>query len=380
MPNQLLLALPLAAWLLGACGKRQTEAAAVVEPLPVRAAAMRIEAQPFQATVAITGTLVSTTEVQVKAETLGKIVRFTKQEGDRVQAGEPVVWVDDSNEKIALRQAETAVQVAAVAVERAKVMESHSALEFVRAQNLLKSGGITDQDYKAAELAGRDSHARVQLASAQLEQARSQLEHARKMLNDSVVRCPVSGEIQARHVNEGAYVEMPTPLFSVVDNGRLELESMVATSDLAPIRPGQRVTFTVNAWPEQIFEGRVVEINPAVQAETRSAKARIRVDNASRRLKAGMFAQGAIVTGIEKQAIIIPASAVYRDDRSVKTSYVFVVESGYAARRSIRIGRERDSELEIVEGLKPGDVVVTEQSIEIAEGVRVEARIAGSEQ
>jgi multidrug efflux pump subunit AcrA (membrane-fusion protein) len=93
-----------------------------------------------------------------------------------------------------------------------------------------------------------------------------------------------------------------------------------------------------------------------------------------------MFAQGIIVTGVENRAIIIPSSAVYRDDRAVKTSYVFVIENAHAARRSIRIGRERDSELEIVEGLKPGDVVVTEQSIEIAEGVRVEARIAGSEQ
>ena len=71
---------------------------------------------------------------------------------------------------------------------------------------------------------------------------------------------------------------------------------------------------------------------------------------------------------------MIPSSAVYRDDRSAKSSYVFVLENGNAARRDVRIGQERDSQLEIVEGLKPGDQVIAEQNIEIAQGVRVEPR------
>ena len=91
----------------------------------------------------------------------------------------------------------------------------------------------------------------MDLAAAQLEQARSQVEQARKMLSDSIVHAPVGGEIQVKHVNEGGYVEPPTPLFSIVDNTRLELESMVATADLAPVRAGQGVAFTVNAYPDQ---------------------------------------------------------------------------------------------------------------------------------
>jgi RND family efflux transporter MFP subunit len=145
----------------------------------------------------------------------------------------------------------------------------------------------------------------------------------------------------------------------------------VASSDLAPIRPGQKATFTVNSYPGQTFEGRVIEINPGVDADTRSAKVRIQASNEGGRLKSGMFAQGEILTGVEARAIIIPAPAVYRDDRSAKTSYVFVVENGKAARREVRIGRERDSNLEIVAGLKPGDALISEQSIELAEGVRV---------
>jgi RND family efflux transporter MFP subunit len=349
--------------------------AQAVEAPPVRAAAIRVAPQTFNASVAITGTLVSPSSVTVKAETTGKVVKFMKEEGDRVAAGEAVVWVDDSNEKIMLRQVETAVQVAEAGLERAKIMEAHSRSEYERAQNLLKSGGITDRDYKTAELAGRDSRAQVALAQAQLEQVRSQLAQAKKMVDDSVIHAPVAGDIQHKLVHEGAYVEPPTAVFAVVDNSRLELESMVPTADLGTLARGQNVAFTVNAFPGRTFPGSVIDVNPAVQAETRSAKVRIRVDNSSRLLKAGMFAQGEILTGVQAHAVLIPMSAAYRDDRSAKSSYVFVVENGKAVRRNVRIGRERDSTLEIVDGLNAGDLLIAEQSIELAEGVRVDAHV-----
>jgi len=358
--------------LLAACGN--TEAPNTVEAVEapaVHVAVIGVEPQSFTVAVPITGTLVSPSSVVVKAETIGKVSMFPKEEGERVAAGEAVAWVDDAHERIAARQAESAVLVAEAALERARVLEAHSRSEFERAQNLLKSGGITDRDHKAAELAERDSRAQVGLAAAQLEQAHSQLAAAQKGLEDSIVRSPVAGEIQAKLVSEGAYVEAPTPVFSVVDNSRLELESMVSSADLGAIGPGQRVAFTVNAFPSEQFEGRVIEVNPAVETETRSAKVRIRVNNSSRRLKAGMFAQGRITTGVESQAILIPAAAVYRSDSAAKSSYVFVAEGGRAIRRNVRIGSERDSVLEIVEGLKPGDVIVAEQSLELAEGVRV---------
>jgi RND family efflux transporter MFP subunit len=357
--------------LTAACGDEAPATVEAVESPPVHVAVISAEPQSFTIAVPITGTLVSPSSVVVKAETVGKVLKFPKEEGDRVAAGEAVVWVDDSHENIALRQSESVVQVAEAALERARVLESHARSEFARAQNLLKSGGITDRDYKAAELADRDARAQVALAAAQLDQARAQVAASQKALDDSIMRSPVAGEIQAKLLSEGAYVEAPTPVFSVVDNSRLELESMVATADLGPIGPGQQVTFTVNAFPRDRFQGRVIEVNPAVETQTRSAKVRIRVNNSSRRLKAGMFVQGEIVTGVEHQAILIPTAAVYRSDSSAKRSHVFVVENGRAVRRNVRIGSERDSLLEIVEGLTSGDLIVAEQSLELAEGVRV---------
>lgn len=372
-PLALIAALSAAALLTG-CRKQETATVKASEPPPVFAPVTAVGTEPLRATVPVTGTLVSNSRVDVKAEVIGRVVRFDKEEGEHVSAGETVIRVNDENYRLTLRQGETAVRVAEAGLERARLMEAHSRSELERAQNLLQSGGITDKDVKAAQLAGRDSEAQVMVATAQLEQARAALDVARKHVRDTEIKSPVAGEIQRKFVNKGAYVEAPTPVFTVVDNRRLELESPVASADLAPIRTGQPATFSVNSYPGVKFEGRVLDILPAMDAETRSAKVRIRVNNAAGRLKAGMFAEGEILTGVHANAIVIPSAAVYRDDRSAKSSHVFVLENGKAAKRQVRIGREGDAKLEILEGLKPGDQLIAEQSIEIAEGVRVEAR------
>lgn len=358
-----------------ACRREEVHSAApAAEPAAVQTMLVKLEPRPFSITVPLTGTLVSSTRVDVKAETTGRVVRFDKKEGDPVAAGETVVWVDDENYKLAVRQAESAVQVAEAALEKARVLESHARSELERARNLVTSGGITDRDLKTAAVAEQDARAQVALASAQVDQSRAALDVARKHLRDAAVRAPVSGEIQRKYVNAGAYVEPPTPVFTIVDNSRLELESPVATADLGTLRRGQKVTFQVNSYPGAVFEGAVEEINPAIETESRSARVRIRVGASGGRLKAGMFAQGEILTGVQANALIVPVAAVQREDRSAKDGSVFVAENGRAAVRKVRIGRERDLQVEIIEGVKPGDLLVAEQSIEIAEGVRVAAR------
>jgi membrane fusion protein (multidrug efflux system) len=365
------LVLAVTAALLTGCRSKEARPVAAAEPPPVRVSVLQVRAQPLLASVPVTGTLVSNARVDVKAQVIGRVLRFDKQEGDSVAAGEALVWVDDENSRLAVQQADSAVKVAEAGLARAQVLDDHSRAELERAQNLLKSGGITDKDLKAAEAASQDARAQVVLAAAQLDQARAALAVARKHVRDAVICAPVAGQIQTRFVNPGAYVEAPTAVFTIVDNRQLELESPVAAAELAPIQPGQRVAFSVNSYPGTTFEGRVVEINPAVEAQTRSAKVRIRVDNLSGRLRAGMFAEGQIHTGVTAQAIAVPAAAVYRDDRSARSAFLYVVQDGRAVRRAVRLGRELDGKLEIVEGLRPGDLLIAEQSIEVAEGVRV---------
>ncbi len=361
------------ALLSAGCNKAEIAAAPPAENAPVPVKVQELKAEDLPISVSITGTLVSTVRVDVKAEIIGQLVSFPKQEGDAVAAGEIVARVDPKNYQLAIRQAESAVKVAEASLERTRVLAAHNQSELERARNLIKSGGITDKDLRMAEVSQQDSQAQVALAQAQLDQTRAALDVAQKRLEDTNILSPVSGVIEKKWVNPGAYVEAPTIVFSVVDNSRLELESPVPSAQLGQIQPRQRVTFRVNSYPGAVFTGEVIEIGAAVDAQTRSAKVRIRVDNSGGKLKAGMFAEGEILTGVRKQALVIPTAAIYRGEGTSAGSYVFVVEAEKAVRRGVKIGRETDSRVEITEGLKPGDLVVAEQKVELADGVRVEA-------
>jgi RND family efflux transporter MFP subunit len=219
------IALLAAALLLPAgCRKKDTQAAALAEAPAIPVRVIEVQSEPFSLTVPVTGTLVSNTRVDVKAETIGRIVKFPKQEGDSVAPGEAVAWVDQENYQLAVRQAETAVQVAEASVAKTRVMTAHNKIELDRARSLIKSGGMTEKDLQMAEVTERDGQAQVLLAEAQLAQARAALEITRKHLRDTAILAPVGGVIERKFVNAGAYVEAPTAVFTIVDNRRLELE------------------------------------------------------------------------------------------------------------------------------------------------------------
>jgi membrane fusion protein (multidrug efflux system) len=191
-------------------------------------------------------------------------------------------------------------------------------------------------------------------------------------LRDTAIRSPVGGVIEEKYVNVGAYVEAPTLVFSVVDNSRLELETPVPSAQLGRVATGQRVRFRVNSYPAVDFEGAVIEVSPTVDAASRSAKVRVQVNNASGRLKAGMFAQGEIITSVREQSIVIPAAAVYRTEGSVDDTYVYLVQNNRAVQRKVRLAVETGTSALVAEGLVPGDLLVDRQSIELADDVRVQ--------
>jgi len=362
----LLSLIPL--FLVSGCAREALSAKSEAPPpLPVQT--VKLQAKPLEHRVDVTGTLISTVAVDIKTEVQGRLMSVVKEEGDFVQKGELVALQNEDNPKLGLQQAEANLETAVAALERVKVMEEHARIEDERAQNLLKSGGITDRDFQAAQMALNDAKAQHRLAEAQIAQARQAVATARKRLDDCRVFSPISGEIERKYLNQGSYVDGNALLYHVVDNQRLELEMFVSSDDLGRLKEGQLVRFTVPSYPGEAFEARIKAINPAVQAASRSISVRAIVPNPARKLKAGMFARGSIVTGIQPDGYMVPANAVWR--RANQAPFVFVVEQGTAHKREVTIGLEQPEGIEITSGLKPGDEVVTEQYMELADGSRV---------
>ncbi|MBZ5513809.1 MAG: efflux RND transporter periplasmic adaptor subunit [Acidobacteriia bacterium] len=365
------LGVAMAATLLtAACSKQTAKSIATAPTLAVRA--VRVEPRPLDVAVEVTGSVVSSVAVDVKTEFAGRLVTMLKREGDAVTQGEWLAQLDDTNARLSLGQARASLDVAQAGLERAKVAQDHARLESERAQNLLKTGGITDRDFQAAQVADRDARAQLKLSEAQVEQAREALGLAEKRLRDCRILSPISGEVDRKALNPGGWLDGNVLLYRLVDNRRLELETYVASSELGRVKKGQTVHFTVATYPGETFEGTVSNISGGVDMLNRSARVRAAVPNPAGKLKAGMFIKGKIVTGTKRNVIVVPVDAVWR--RAGQAPFVYVVENNQAKKREVRTGQEDADGLEITSGLAPGATVIIEQNLELAEGVGVTPR------
>jgi membrane fusion protein (multidrug efflux system) len=333
---------------------------------------VKVEARSLDETIDISGSLVSSVAVDVKTEIAGRIVALRKLEGDRVSQGELLAELNSETPRLAVAQAHANLEVAQASLDRARILEDHARLERERAENLLRSGGITDKDYRSAQVAARDATAQVKLAAAQVEQMQEALALAEKNLRDTRMLSPITGEVERKYVNVGIYLDRFVMVYRLVDNRRLELETSVASSQMARLAKGQTIRFSVATFPGVEFSASILTLSPAVQMDNRTMSVRGTVPNPEGRLKAGMFVKGRIIVGTNPSAIVVPPSAAWR--RVDQPPFVYVVEANRAKRREVKLGVESPETLEITGGLRPGDTVIAEQYLELADGVRVVPR------
>jgi membrane fusion protein, multidrug efflux system len=280
--------------------------------------------------------------------------------------------IDPANYQLACDQAAAALSVAQAGLERAKVSAEHADTEKTRADNLWRSGGITQKDQQAAITGLKDAVSQIRLAEAQCAQARAALAIAEKSLKDCKINAQADGHVQKRFFDKGSLLTAGAPLYTLVDNGRLELESVVPSYQLASIRLGQRAVFQTPTWGERSFEGIVSAINPAVEAESRSIKVIVRIANQSGVLRTGMYARGEITTGVERNALIIPREALIPEKENSETAGVYVIRDGKSRQIQIQIGGSKLDQVWVRKGLTENDVVVTEIGPSLKEGSSVQ--------
>jgi membrane fusion protein, multidrug efflux system len=176
-------------------------------------------------------------------------------------------------------------------------------------------------------------------------------------VDNTVVRSPISGVVADRPVNAGDVVSPGTALFTVVDPGTMQLEANVSSAQLADVRVGAPVTFTVSGYPGRSFTGRVDRISPAADPVTRQVPVFISIPNPGGALVSGFFAEGR-VTASTRQTLVVPASAV---DQTGVTPSVLRVRGGVTERVPVKLGLSdpETERVEVVSGLAAGDTVLT---------------------
>ena len=212
--------------------------------------------------------------------------------------------------------------------------------------------------------------AQLAVARSRLEAARAELESVELLLEELVVAAPRTGTIATRQVDIGERVQEGSAVVSVFEETPIHALLPVRESETGLVHPGQASEIVVPAVSGESLRGEVERVSATVDSRSGSAAVRVVVENSEGALKPGMFVEGTIIYGGEREALVIPVSSLLRRDG--QTASLFLVRGGRALRREIQVGEERhDGTIEVTGGLEEGELLIDSPSPLIREGDRV---------
>ena len=317
-----------------------------------------VEARTLETRLPLTGTLVPLVEATIKSKIAGELTAVAAREGEKVAKGQPLARIDP----VELR-ARLAARNADVAAARAQLelAEKNRATQ----KALVEKAFISQNAFDATQ----SSH---DVAQARLQAAEAELALARKSLDDTVLYAPFGGVVAQRFAQPGERVGVDARILSIVDLSRLELEAAIPASEIARVRVGQRVSFRVDGYGEREFAGRIERINPGTIAGSRSINVYAVIDNRGGALRAGLFAQGALVLARMENVLTVPVSALREGDGQ---PFLYVLTDGHVRRRIVKAGPADASGIApILEGLAAGERIVKNNLGALREGAP--ARVA----
>jgi membrane fusion protein (multidrug efflux system) len=343
-----------------ACGGATEGGEATVtteQKIPVRTAA--VETRDITETLTLSGTLEPRAQVVVVAEIPARLLRVLKDEGDRVAQGTLLAVLDDSDLRLARDRARSTLDLA-------EANRSHARAEEDRAASLLKTGGITDKDRLAAQLA-------VQVAEASHAQARTELAIAEQQLSRTQVKAPLAGRIARRSSDAGSMLVVGSPIFEIVDDGLFEFRASVPSADFSRVRVGEDVTVTVDALPGFSTKGKVSRIAPTVDPRSRAFEVVVRIPGQTQ-LVSGLFARADVRVREVLDSLTVPPSALVRDGADPGRAQAFVVVDGKAERRDVMVGVEVPDAVQVTNGLRAGESVVVDPPAALGPGSPVDVQ------
>jgi membrane fusion protein (multidrug efflux system) len=307
---------------------------------PVTVEVAKVTTATVQEDVDAVGNLRSNEAVVVRPEISGRIERLNFTEGAPVQKGQIIVALDDAVPAAELAQAKANLALAESNYQRTQELEKQ---KFV-------SATAKDQALNGLRVA----QANVQLAEARLAKTK--------------IVAPFAGVIGIRQISVGDYVKEGQDLVTLEDISALKVDFRVPEQLLAALRPGQAVEMGSDALPGRKYLATVDAIDPLVDQAGRAVLLRARLRNSDGQLRPGMFVRTRLIVSQRQNALTVPEEALVPVGSD---QYVYRVADGTAQRVKIRAGVRRAGTVEVLEGLAPGDTVVTAGQLKLRDGAQV---------
>jgi cobalt-zinc-cadmium efflux system membrane fusion protein len=300
----------------------------------------------------------------------GRIADLFAKVGDEVKKGQPLFTIDSPD----LVQASSTLIATAAALElTTRNLERMKGLYAARAaaQKDFEQATSDNRTAQGAYRAARDAVRIFGKSDADMDR----IVEERKVDPILVVPSPIDGRITARNAAPGLFVQPGNapPPFVVADISRLWMLANVAESDTPLFKTGQDVRVTVMAYPGRVFTGRISTIASSVDPVTHRLLVRSEVDDPQHELRSGMFANFVISTGAPMRSIAVPVDGVVREGDGTMTVWVTADRRRFT-QRSVKVGLLKDGYYQVLEGLKPGELVATEGALFLSNALAIAAK------
>ncbi|NDH86339.1 efflux RND transporter periplasmic adaptor subunit, partial [bacterium] len=254
-----------------------------------------------------------------------------------VKQGDPILQIDESKQAAVVAEAEADYNYAKQTMQRS--------------DTLLKDGTISEQEHDQTRAAYQRSVATLNLA--------------RKKMHEYTLTAPFDGILGQRNVSVGQYVSPQTVLVSIYAMDRMKLNFSVPERYSARVTPGQTLKLTVASHPEESFSGEIYLIEPQVDVATRTVRVRALVPNTDHRLKPGMFANLTLTVGTKEKALTLPEDCIFPHEGGFAT---YRDAEGVAELVPIETGLRIPGRIEILSGLRVGDLVARSGNLRLSPG------------
>jgi HlyD family secretion protein len=352
-------------------------------PKPTEIEVAAVGREDIQAKVTANGKVQATKKVDISATIPGQITMLAVKEGDRVTKGQLLLTIDAVNPRAAARSNEFSMQALLRDQQSAQANLQQARSDLKRAEENFTARIIPEAEITRARTTVATAEAAASAASERVQQARATLEGARDTLAKTQVRSPMDGIVTAKRVEEGEVAVIGiqnspgTVLLTISDMSVVETELEVDETSIPTVKLGQEARIRIDAYPNQTFKGVVTEVggSPILPAAGQASNAikflvKVQIQNPPPDIKPGLSVSSDILTGFRPKALVVPIQALVIRDREVKPEDaaagtprdeegVFLMEDGKAKFQPIKTGLLGELSLEVTEGLKGGETLIT---------------------
>ena len=322
----------------------------------------RVKKQKISEKLFYTGVIEAWKKINITPEIGGKIAKIHVEEGARVRKGQLLAELDTRAIRLQLDQAK-----AGLAVAEANYKDAQRNME--RMERLKGEKAVSEQQYEKIKLA-------YDAAEAQLKQARSVLNLAEYNLDVSLMKAPFSGIVASKNAEVGDVINpmmggfSPTSgVLTLMDFSRVEIEIDVSHQDIVRIKRGQAAQLRVAAFPDRIFQGNVSIVNITADPSTKKFKVEVSIKNPELILRPNTFGEVLLEVSTHEHALVIPQKAV------LENKYIFLVrDNNSVERKEVTLGLQNSDRVEIVKGVREGDLVVVEGNYSLEDGAIIDIK------